>query len=98
MNRDNEESLRFFVSLGMTPKDNCPIVQGPGCQLGKFKTEIRIALEYQPFLTKPSYNYLTILCDHGHCPLAVRAGEWAAVVRFRWLQRDTFATAQADYS
>jgi len=62
------------------------------------KIKIRILLGYQPFLAKPSYTYLTIFYDDSHCPSAVRASEWPAVVSFRWFQRDTFATAQADYS
>jgi len=55
-------------------------------------------LGYQPFLAKPGYSYFTIFYDDGHCPSTVRASEWPAVVSFRWLQRDTFATAQASYS
>jgi hypothetical protein len=52
----------------------------------------------QVYLAQPSYTYFTIFYDDGHCPVAVRASEWPFVVDFRWLQRDTFATAQADYS
>ena len=75
----------------------CPIVQGPECQPVKLETEITTPLGYQSFLTKPGYNYLTIFYDDGHCPSAVRAGEWPPVVSFRWLERDAFATAQADH-
>jgi len=55
-------------------------------------------LGYQLFLAKASYGYFTIFYDNGHCPATVGAGKWPTVVSFRWLQRDTFATAQANYS
>jgi hypothetical protein len=62
------------------------------------KIKARILWGCQSFLAKPGYSYFTIFYDDGHCPSTVRAGEWPAVVSFRWLQRDTFAAAQADYS
>jgi len=48
---------------------------------------------HQTFLAKASYAYLSALYDHRHCPSAVRAGEWAAVVHLGWLQWDAFAAA-----
>jgi hypothetical protein len=62
------------------------------------KNKAQILWGCQPFLSKPSYSYFTIFYDDGHCPLTVRASEWPFVVGFRWLQGDTFATAQANYS
>jgi len=49
-------------------------------------------------LAKPGYSYLTIFYDNGHCPATVGTGKRPPVIGFRWLQRDSFATAQADYS
>jgi hypothetical protein len=62
------------------------------------KNKAQIFWGCQPFLAQPSYSYFTIFYDDGHCPSAVRTSEWPFVVGFRWLQRDTFATAQANYS
>ena len=66
-------------------------------QLGSIEKQIGTEITV-PFLAKPRYNYFTIFYDDGHCPSTARASEWPPVVSFRWLQRDTFATAQADYS
>jgi hypothetical protein len=63
-----------------------------------FNFGISASLAVPMLLTKPSYTYFTIFYDDGHCPLAVGAGEWPSVVSFRRLQRDVFATAQADYA
>jgi hypothetical protein len=49
-------------------------------------------------LAQPSDSHLTTLYDDGHCPVTIGTGKWPAVVSFRWLQRDTLAAAQADYS
>jgi hypothetical protein len=66
-------------------------------QLGSIEKQIGTEITV-PFLAKPSYSYLTIFYDNGHCPATVGTGKRPPVIGFRWLQRDSFATAQADYS
>jgi hypothetical protein len=75
-----------------------PSSRGLGRQPFKLKTGIRIPLGAPNSLAEPSNTYLSALYDHGHSPSAIRAGEWAAVVHLGWLQGDTFAAAQADYT
>jgi len=58
---------------------------------------MRSLVASQLWLAQPSYSYLTIFYDNRHRPVAVGTGERPTVVSFRWLQRDTFAAAQADY-
>jgi hypothetical protein len=67
-------------------------------QKGVVKFDVLASFGIPTFLTKPGYTYLAIFYDNGHCPLTVRAGEWAAVVTFGWLHGDAFTTAQANYS
>jgi hypothetical protein len=76
---------------------SAPINTAENVQPAKNK-ELNSLWEYQLFLAKLSYSYFTIFYDDRHCPSAVRASERPAVVSFRWLQRDAFTTAQADYS
>jgi len=45
-------------------------------------------------LAKPSHNYFSTVNDYGHCPAAVRAGEWTLIIHLGCVQRDTFAAAQ----
>ena len=51
-----------------------------------------------PYLAESGCNYFATFNDDSHCPSAARASKRPAVVSSRWVQRDAFAAAQADYS
>ncbi len=59
---------------------------------------MRILLGGQLWLAQPSYGHFAVFYDNGHCPATVGAVKLPTVVGFGWFQRDSFATAQADYS